>query len=534
LIEPLLLLRAGTGLAVAWLLLCAYRWTRRKDPVLGAILAAGIIVRSVLGSLLFAISYFELPFLRSQQLGGGFWNLALDASAYFQAASNAAAQGLSTLPDDYPSLTFVRMLTVWMELVGVSPASAALLNLACYVLTAVLIVEGSRSVRAAAAVPLAAVTASPALIVFGTQALKDTLSVLLTVLAIVGVRRWADALNRTATSPRRDGVLGAVLLSAAVAGFAGMRAYYSLFIVIAVLLTALVSIAIAAGRPERLRTGAGYVALLSLLWLMFMANAGRDYSRFATLISATFGNPFAPVAMLDRARAGFTATGGATTHKESVGSEGVPPAATTGSRQLAAVPPGAAPTRVAPSGPPSAARRARRAAAAANAPTLLSRGSPQAAVTPPPDETGPNFGPDTQVTARRDGAGGDGLAARAIRTARGCAMLFIPISLLQALSIVSFSGGSGLLLITDIDTLVMDAAILGSLLVLFRTRQRGQSKPVVMFALVLAVFTTLSMAYVVTNFGTLFRLRLLAVTPIWVIPAFAAMSRGAARIEAHD
>ena len=112
--------------------------------------------------------------------------------------------------------------------------------------------------------------------------------------------------------------------------------------------------------------------------------------------------------------------------------------------------------------------------------------------------------------------------------------MFIPISLLQALSIVSFSGGSGLLLITDIDTLVMDAAILGSLLVLFRTRQRGQSKPVVMFALVLAVFTTLSMAYVVTNFGTLFRLRLLAVTPIWVIPAFAAMSRGAARIEAHD
>jgi hypothetical protein len=113
-----------------------------------------------------------------------------------------------------------------------------------------------------------------------------------------------------------------------------------------------------------------------------------------------------------------------------------------------------------------------------------------------------------------------GAAARAKRTLRGCAVLFVPISVLRTLSIVTFTGGKGLLVITDIDTLIMDVGIVASLLFLFRGGLSGRSMPVAAFALVLVVLTTFSMAYVVTNFGTLFRLRLLAVTPLWVLPAF--------------
>ena len=105
-------------------------------------------------------------------------------------------------------------------------------------------------------------------------------------------------------------------------------------------------------------------------------------------------------------------------------------------------------------------------------------------------------------------------------------MLFLPITLLRALSIVSFTGGRGLLLITDIDTLVIDLGIVASILLLLRTGLSRSSMPVAIFALALAVLTTLSMVYVVTNFGTLFRLRLLAVTPMWVLPAFVRLRCG--------
>ena len=41
------------------------------------------------------------------------------------------------------------------------------------------------------------------------------------------------------------------------------------------------------------------------------------------------------------------------------------------------------------------------------------------------------------------------------------------------------------------------------------------------FVLAFASMTALAMAYTVTNFGTLFRLRLLVAVPLWLLPAFA-------------
>jgi hypothetical protein len=445
---PLLVARVGLYAALLWFFVWAVRWTRTTSPILATILAAGILVRIVLGSLLFVISYFGLPFFTRLQLGNGFWTLALDARSYFEDAARAVHFGISSIPAGSASPTYVRLLTVWMQCVGISPASAVALNVVCYALAAVLIVSASHAVLPKA-MALGAVTVSPALIIFGTQALKDSVCLLLIVLAMTGVRLWVDMLGHTNAHPWRNGILGTVCLSAAVLGFGGIRAYFALFIVASVCATALASIVMACGRIERLKVLASYTTLVSLLWVMFVVGAGAYYAYYGNVLRAAVGSPLRPIAELDGARTGFVATGGATAVVAGSGSDDLMPLQIDASHMTTS-----------------------------------------------------------------------GILGRAVRLVRGCAVMFVPISLLRSLSLVSFSGGRGLLLVTDVDTLVMDAALLCSLLLLFRNRHLMESMPVAIFALVLAGVTALSMAYVVTNYGTLFRLRLLAVTSIWVLPAF--------------
>jgi hypothetical protein len=100
----------------------------------------------------------------------------------------------------------------------------------------------------------------------------------------------------------------------------------------------------------------------------------------------------------------------------------------------------------------------------------------------------------------------------------GLAALFVPISILRALSIVTFHGGQGLLLVTDVDTVVIDLALALCLYLSFK-RRHLPLLPTGLCLAALGIVTTLLLAYVVTNYGTLFRLRLLAVTPLWLLPA---------------
>jgi hypothetical protein len=114
---------------------------------------------------------------------------------------------------------------------------------------------------------------------------------------------------------------------------------------------------------------------------------------------------------------------------------------------------------------------------------------------------------------------------RCEQLAQGSLVLFVPISLLRAASVVTFAGGAGLLLITDVDTILVDAAIVASLFLLVVSARRVGIFPSSVFALVLAMLTIGSLAYVVTNYGTLFRLRLLGVTPFWMLAALFSAQR---------
>jgi hypothetical protein len=423
--------------------------------MLATILALGILIRTLLGAALFLISYYQLPVFRSMQLGGGFWTLALDARSYFHMAASAVASGLSSIPAGSPSPGYVRALTVWLELFGVSPASGILLNLGCYVIVALIVVEASASVTFAA-IALGALTFSPALIIFGTQVLKDSVCVLLTVLAFAGASLWGRATSGTTGSPRTCGIAGATTLSGAVLGLAAIRAYFAFFIVASVIVMGVAALMAASDRSGRLKGFAAYAGLVVVLWTAFMVGAGAYYSYYGSLVNGALGHPFQSTAELDRARAGFIATGGATSVSDDAPEEAPPLAIDSGS------------------------------------------------------------------------AAGPGVVARFSRTLRGCAVLFVPITLLRATSLVSFTGGQGLLFVTDVDTLVMDLGIVAALLLLFKRGLSRSSLPVALFALTLAALTSLSMAYVVTNFGTAFRLRLLAATPLWVLPAFVRTRSGTA------
>lgn len=96
--------------------------------------------------------------------------------------------------------------------------------------------------------------------------------------------------------------------------------------------------------------------------------------------------------------------------------------------------------------------------------------------------------------------------------------MVVPISVLKAVSIVHFDGGRGLLRISDVDTALMDLSLVALCwLVLRRRHLIGRDGVFVFFVLVLAATTTALLSYVVTNFGTMFRMRSTAVAPLWTL-----------------
>jgi len=442
--------------ALVAILVAAYRSMRRRSNVFAAWFACGLISRALLGGALFLISFWRLPIMPGLQLGGGFWALALDGRTYFDVAAHAAATTIRGITDDFPSPFYLRSLAVWLRLFGAVPPSAILFNLTCYACTAALVlVAAQRDDRttdsAAATLALAGITICPSLILFGSQPLKDPLATALVVAVVAGFRLWSADAATDLVGWRK--LAGLVLMAVGVYAMAGIRAYFSGFMIVGIAAATAWLAAAAAPLPTRLRALALNAVLLVVLWMMFAAGGGpyyRDYMRFAR--NTVFG-PDSAIDALDAARNSFIATGGAT-----------------------------------------------------------------------------SFAPIPSVDERLDGfetrARGPGWAARIGATLTGCLVIVVPVSILKALSIVSFSGGRGLLLITDLDTLVIDLTVLACIFwTVWLGRGRRSLDPALLFAVVLAATTCLALAYVVTNFGTLFRLRLLVAAPLWVIPVLRLRSR---------
>jgi len=437
------------------------------------IVIAGFLIRALIGQALFWISYLRLPVARSLQLGNGFWFFAVDGPFYLGYATKLAAGGPAAIlldPEQYPSLFFVRVLSLCVSAFG-SPASVALLlNSAAYLMTCAII---TRIARTRNDIVLAAIACSPASILFSLQPLKDTLFMLLIVAMVAAFRRWEEWWRAGGTWAPWAQFLGYALATCAVLyALAGIRWYFA---VIACGAAAIFLVLTALQAQRR-----GWAFVTSAVLLLFLAQSIRlgahdlppSYDRLLNPLTALQWRPSASKEHLAEVREGFESTPGATTiaagaalaQPDLAGS----PATTIAEGAALRRPPHTAPVEPAPGKEPTS-------------------------IFPP------RFVP---------------------RIITGFAAMFLPRFLGESLGLIHVGGGRGLWLFAEVDTLLFDLVLLYVIVHCARRLRRGRAKMTATFVFCVLVFvmTAGPMLYTVNNFGTLFRLRLMVYCIAAILP----------------
>jgi hypothetical protein len=118
----------------------------------------------------------------------------------------------------------------------------------------------------------------------------------------------------------------------------------------------------------------------------------------------------------------------------------------------------------------------------------------------------------------------------------GVATLFVPLLVLNALSIVNVTGGLAMMAVGDLDTIFFDIVVASTAWLAWGLwRERRPNVPYLVFAITLALLLIVLMGYIVTNVGTLVRLRLMLLVPSSTLllafasaPAFIASDAAAA------
>ena len=453
-IAPTLLASIVAGALVV--LIC--RWIARTDATAGLIVSAGLLLRLALAVSLFWVSYLELPFASSLQMGAGFWQIAPDARFYYFAAVDAAERGLGTVEPWSASPLYVKMLALWMRLVGMSPASGLLLNALSYaglaaIVTAIASRHPTPSSQRAARLSHAALAASPALLIFGSQNVKDQFFTFLIGALCASAFVWLAPVA-DGRRPRMAPALGGVfVLVGTVYMMAGIRAYVA-FLALWIVGGVLLFFAVHRPRHVAVKQAALAAVMVALLWIPFKFGAGYYYPFYADQVAGLLGISLAhstPISAVTQAREGFVFAGGNT-------------------------------------------------------------------------NIVPRFG-------HHPGAGlWQRLVDDSVKLAVGLSAMFVPISILQWTGVVEVAGGRGLLFVTDVDTLFLDASLVAVAVFMLRYWKPLQpNRPYVLFVAALGLIMMVLMAYVVTNFGTLFRLRLMPATLFWLLPLAVSTASGSLR-----
>jgi hypothetical protein len=453
------------------LLFRTYRWIYAQSKVLGVVVGAGIILRAVIGLSLFWISFLNMPVLRTLHLGDGFWALMGDARGYYRYAVTAVEVGMYTVGPGFSSPLFTKTLAVWMHLVGISPAAGLMLNVSLYTALAALITwifKPRNEWRAdlPCIVGVGGFFLSPVLVVHGTQTLKEDLFNTLMGLLCISTLYVVRPLVYGKLRGRLVFAGWLVILVAATFYIAGIRAYYAA-IVWAVMACVLVLFLF----RQRIRRMPAYsvaaVLLLATMWAGYAYGSGPYYMGPSRNSLAEF-HRMGPVDvfktlvnLVDHARTGFWLTGGATNisvwagHVRGTGSH--------------------------------------------------SSGGADAGDDPESE----SYGPEMRFRSN---------SGRFLLIVVGLGIVFVPISLMKSLGVVDFSGGKGLLPFADLDTIFLDVTVIAVLVLLWNRRRLIHDRlPLVAFGLVLSMATAVLLGYVVTNFGTLFRMRSIVAVPVWIL-----------------
>jgi hypothetical protein len=274
-LQTLCLITAGYGLWRLW------RFIARRGTLIALIVAAGFAGRSIAGQLLFWVSYLELPFGRSLQLGDGLWFFGLDALSYYGTAKTAALDGIVsivTLTTAEPSSFYVKAISLFLWLFGIATSTAVLFNLVVYLGTMALIVVWAerRGVdRRIAAVPLAAVSLLPSAVLWSLQPLKDAFVLFLSVLFAFFVDQFVAAWGSNDGRSRLTRIgFPALMLVATTYALAGIRWYYALILIGAASIPLLAIIAAARGPGATLMRATVMLVLMIVLTQNVVASAG--------------------------------------------------------------------------------------------------------------------------------------------------------------------------------------------------------------------------------------------------------------------
>lgn len=470
---------AGVALWIAW-----RSATRGGDLWAARIVTAGFLLRAAAGMTLFWISYLRLPLMRSQYLGGGFWIFSLDSTYFMPLARAAGSMGpiaLLTLDrGTWSSVSFLQVLSLAHFLFGYVPSVGVLLNCGCFLGGALLLRRWSASLGPAGRVPcllaLTVLSLRPSWILWATQPLKDPLFGLLVIAWFYASRHWFDSSAKPGAGWQR--VLWGFVLAAVIYELAGMRAYFALILWLALGAGLVLSLLQASPvrRWQRLVTGA-------LLWILLsqvvVASGGpllpRTVRAFLTpYVLEPGATPPEPKATLqERVKTGLL-------------------------RPLMEMRDG-----FILSGGASQIRGGTRAARP-SAP----RHGPPADLAPPP--TAPEEWSSNLTT--------------------GLAATFLPHALGRSLGLFSIGSGRGAWAAVELDTLAfLLASVLGVLLTARAARRSGRISPLAVQALLSALLIAAGLAYVVTNFGTLFRLREMILLPLSLAPLAATLASEPAR-----
>ena len=478
-IQAVLVIAAGVALFWLWRLAApSERWLRY-------VVAAGFLGRAIVGQALFWISWARLPIARSMQVGDGLWSFAIDALVYSPFARSGAQHGpwaIITFDRTAPSVMYIQALAVMDLLFGIVTSSGLLLNLFCYLGMMALLVHWpvkTPAARKAAAIVIAAISLSPAFVLWSTQPLKDTLFQFLVVAFVASCAWWQRAWSMPGHIASRIGI--GVLLSILVYALAGMRWYFAFALIIAASLFLFLTAFRTAARP----VVAFLVAIvLPIVFCRALVAAAEPYmppQLIAVMAPSTAIRtiPQLPVALIggvDSARDGFQRSGGKMAIVD------------------ASTPAATAPAVVATTAQPHKA-----------AAPMVQPSAPAIAATPAP-------------------------MSRASRLEAGVAATVLPRTIGEPLGLFHIAGGRGMLWFTEIDTLIFDLSLLLAILAIARQFRASLRSPLAWLVVVLTVLVGGPLVYSITNYGTLFRLREmifigLLFTPLAVASAAPARTR---------
>lgn len=524
-LQTLCLVAAGYALWRLWAVIS------RRGLLVSLIVAAGFVGRSLTGQLLFWVSYLQLPYGRSMQLGDGLWFFGLDALHYYGAAKTAAYGGLGevlTVSHFVPSVVYVKVLGVFLWLFGIATSTAILLNLFAYLGTAALIVvcaERRHVDRRITAVTLAAVSFLPSTVLWSLQPLKDAFVLFLAVLFAFVVDEFAAAWRGDGVRPRIGRVVfAALMLAATTYALAGIRWYYALIMLGAASIPLLAIIVGAHGtRATAMRT-AVMLVLMIVLTQNVVAGAGpylppgmravlRPWSEkggIAERLDAATDVVTESRENFDRYKgAGTRIRAGAAVAEEEQETTTQVATTTTQTAAAVAVPPPAPAVTTTQAPPPAPAKTT-----PAPQPVPAQTTQPVVPVTPAP---APKPQPEPEVDVPTTTSG---------RLIAGLAALLLPRKVAAALGLASIGGGRGLMWFVDIDTILFNAVMVVCAVVFFIGLRRGAWRdPFLWYLVVATIVITSALAYTVSNFGTLFRHRQMVVATLALIGIAAARPR---------